>query len=336
MPDFDGLAVAEQIKLHPGLAQHVILMLRPDNRGNPSPEDMATTVCLTKPIRPSDLLDAILEVFDWAPAREGPSEVVSMTTSPFPGSALRILLAEDNVINQSVALGILEQQGHSVIVASNGRVVLSLLEKERFDLVLMDVQMPVMTGLEAVAAIREQERATGAHMPIIAMTAHAMYGDRQRCLDAGMDRYLAKPIRARELLKSIEDLMLGLAETAPDSADLYSNGEVLDRSAMLDCVGGNPQLLRAVIGVYLKNCPALVTQIRSAITREDCEALKLAAHNLKGAASNFLTSSAIQTVTRLEQMGRDSQLMFAGDELSILEKEIARLEPELNALVVGT
>jgi two-component system, sensor histidine kinase and response regulator len=335
MPDLDGLGVAEQINLHPGLAQRVILMLRPDNLGNPCPDDLRITVCLTKPIRPSDLLNAIMAVFDWAPEQEGQSAVVPLSTPPSRRSPLRILLAEDNEINQKVAVGILEQQGHSVTVAANGKLALNAMEKERFDLILMDVQMPVMTGLEAVAAIREQEHATGAHIPIIATTAHAMDGDRQRCLDAGMDRYLAKPIRARELLKSIENLMSGLAETAPSVPDLSSNTALLDRSAMLDCVGGNQELLRAVTGVFLKNCPDLVSQIRSAVAEGDCHALKLAAHTLRGAASNFLTASAIQAATRLEQMGRESQLLSAEDELSTLEKEIARVEPELSTLAMG-
>jgi PAS domain S-box-containing protein len=336
IPDLDGLRVAEQINLHPGLVQHIILMLGPDNLGRSSPEDLRIAVSLTKPIRPSDLLDAIMAVFDWAPEQEGQSAVVPYNTSLSPRSPLRILLAEDNEINQRVAIGILEQQGHSVTLAVNGKLALSALERERFDLVLMDVQMPLMTGLEAVAAIREQEHATGAHIPVIAITAHAMDGDRQRCLDAGMDRYLAKPIRARELLKSIENLMSGLAETAPSLPDLTSNGALLDRSALLDCVGGNQELLRAVIGVFLKNCPGLVSQIRSAVEEGDCEGLILAAHTLRGAASNFLTASAIQAATHLEQMGRESHLLSAEDELSTLEKEIARLEPELNALVAGS
>ena len=335
MPDLDGLSVAAQISLHPGLAEQVILMLRPDNMGNPDPEDLGITVSLTKPIRSSDLLNAIMRAFNWGPEQEGQSAAVPVSTSPSRSSPLHILLAEDNEINQRVAVGILEQQGHSVPVAANGRLALSALEKERFDLILMDVQMPVMTGLEAVAAIRQQEQATGAHIPIIALTAHAMNGDRERCLEAGMDSYLAKPIRSRELLKSIENLMSGLPDTTPAVPELPSNRTLLDRAAMLDCVGGNQELLRAVIGVFLKNCPDLVSRIRSAVAERDGGALRIAAHTLRGAASTFLTASAIQSVIRLEQMGRESQLLSAEDELATLEKEIARVELELRALVMG-
>ena len=335
MPDLDGLSVAAQIKLHPELAQHVILMLRPDDLRNPGPEDLGTSVSLTKPIRSSDLLNTIMKAFDWDPAQEGQSAAVPVTTSPAHRSPLHILVAEDNEINQRVAVGILEHEGHSVPVAANGQLALRALEKERFDLILMDVQMPVMTGFEAVAAIRQQERATGAHIPIIALTAHAMNGDRQRCLDAGMDSYLAKPIRARELLKSIENLMSGLPDATPGVPDLPSTSILLDRASMLDSVGGNQELLRGVIGVFISNCPGLVSRMRSAVAEDDGDALRIAAHNLRGGASTFLTASAIQSVVRLEQMGRESQLLSAEDELSTLEKEIARVELELRAMALG-
>ena len=118
-----------------------------------------------------------------------------------------ILLAEDNVINQKVAVHILEKKGHKVSVANNGQEVLQALKKDRFDLILMDVQMPKIDGLEAVASIREKEIKTGFHIPIIAMTAHALKGDRERCLDAGMDDYIAKPLRAEMLMKKIDDVM---------------------------------------------------------------------------------------------------------------------------------
>lgn len=334
MPDLDGFSVAAQIKLHPEIAKQVILMLRPDDLCSLCPKDLGSTACLTKPIGPSDLLDVITAVVAPTLEQEGQLAAAPAMSRPFKHAPLRILLAEDNEINQRVAVGILEQEGHSVPVAANGQLALRALEKERFDLILMDVQMPVMTGFEAVAAIRERELGTGDHVPIIALTAHAMNGDRQRCLDAGMDSYLAKPIRARELLKSIENLMSGLPE-APSVPDLPSNTALLDRSAMLDCFGGNQTLLGAVIGVFLKNCPDLVSRIRSAVAERDGDALRIAAHNMRGGSSTFLTASAIQSVTRLEQMGRESQLLSSEDELAKLENEIARVELELRALAMG-
>jgi len=335
LPDLDGISVAEHVVRHPGLAQRVILMLRPDNTGNPCPEDLGITVCLTKPIRPSDLLNAIMAIFDWTSEEGVQSPVLPVSTSPSGRLPLRILVAEDNVINQRVAVGILEHHGHSVTVAGNGKLALNALEKDQFDLVLMDVQMPVMTGFEAVMAIRQQEQTTGVHLPIIAMTAHAMNGDRRRCLDAGMDSYLAKPIRARELLEGIENLLSGLSDAAPVVVVRPSTRDTLDRSAMLAGVGGDPDLLREILGVFLETCPELVTQIRSAVAEGDPEALKFAAHSLRGAASHFLTSSAIESAARLERMGQDAQLGSAEDELSALEREIARLQPELSAMATG-
>jgi two-component system sensor histidine kinase/response regulator len=273
-----------------------------------------------------------MSLFDCGPEQEVQAAVAPNSKAPANRSPLRILLAEDNEINQKVAVGILEQHGHSVTVAANGRLALTALQNERFDLTLMDVQMPVMTGLEAVAAIREQEHETGVHMPIIALTAHTMEGDRQRCLDAGMDGYLAKPIRSRELLQSIETLMSGYPETAPSVPDPSSHGVLFDRSAMLDSVGGNLELLRDVVGVFLKNCPDLVSRIRSAVAEGDCDGLRVAAHTLRGSASNFLTASAIQAVTRLEQLAREPQMQSAKVWVLKLEEEIERLEPELVAL----
>jgi two-component system sensor histidine kinase/response regulator len=336
MPGVDGSSVTEQIIHHPGLAQRIILMVRPNNLGNPCPEDIGTVVCLTKPIRPSDLLDAIMSVFEWTPEREGLPTAVPFRTAPSSVAPLRVLVADDNEINQRIAAGILEQEGHSVTVAANGKLALSALEKQQFDLILMDVQMPVMSGLEAVEAIRKQEQADGSHIPIIAMTAHAMNGDRQRCLDAGMDSYLAKPIRAADLLQSIDTLMTVLAEKAPDVLPLPvppSNPELLDRSAMLACVSSNPQLLQTVVALFLKYCPDLLSDVRVAVVAGDCEALKAAAHTFRGSGSNFLSTAAVQAVTRLEQMARESQMLSAADELSTLEKEIALHEPELRALV---
>jgi two-component system, sensor histidine kinase and response regulator len=336
MSDLDGFQVAEQIKLHSGLAGHVILMLRPDSSGDNCPQDLGVSACLTKPIGPSDLLDAIIAVLDGSTRQEGNCPDALLRPSSSPRLQLRILLAEDNEINQRVAVGILEQNGHSVTVAANGKLALIALERELFDLILMDVQMPVMTGFEVVAEIRKRERTTGAHIPVIAMTAHAMNGDRQRCIDAGMDRYLPKPVRAKELLAAIENLLSIPPKTASSAADLpVSNTALLDRSAMLECVGGNEELLQAVVKVFLKNCPDLVSHIRNAVVDGDCGALRIAAHTLRGAASNFLTTPAILATTRLEQMGRESQLLSAEDELSTLEKEIARLQPELSALVAG-
>jgi two-component system sensor histidine kinase/response regulator len=171
-----------------------------------------------KPIRQLELREAVARVLE-ASNQEGAVALVrrsSLDDARDPCSSLRVLLAEDNPVNQRLATRLLEKRGHRDVVASNGRQALEALERASFDLVLMDVQMPEMDGFEATAAIREKEKANGQHLPVIAVTAHAMKGDRERCLAAGMDGYLAKPIRQQELddlLQSYTVHQAGVANT---------------------------------------------------------------------------------------------------------------------------
>jgi CheY-like chemotaxis protein len=159
----------------------------------------------------ADLLDAVLQVLALRPDAEHPAPVITRHSLREGRVPLRILLAEDNHVNQKLASRILEKQGHVVEVAPDGAKALEMLDKQNFDLVLMDAQMPVMDGFEATAAIRRLEEHTRAHIPIIAMTAHAMVGDRQRCLQAGMDGYIAKPVHADDLFETIETVLAAQA-----------------------------------------------------------------------------------------------------------------------------
>jgi PAS domain S-box-containing protein len=213
MPGMDGFSLAERIRQNADLAKATILMLTSGSY----PEDMTRcrevgiTSYLLKPVTQPALLDAIVGALRLSYPRP-PVSLVSPTAFPSKEQRrYRILLAEDNAVNQRLASRILEKQGHTVVVAGTGREALAALDREQFDLALMDVQMPDMGGLEATAAIRACEQATGTHLPIIAMTAHAMKGDREKCLEAGMDGYVCKPVHAQELLRAIDDL-LGPAE----------------------------------------------------------------------------------------------------------------------------
>jgi signal transduction histidine kinase/DNA-binding response OmpR family regulator len=197
MPEMGGPELARLIEQEPRLAGARIIMLTSAERPDGPVED-----CLTKPVTPSELLNAILKVLG---TPTGPREAApKLLPLEDPRRSLRILLAEDNPVNQKLAARMLEKRGHSVAVAGNGLEALEALERERFDLVLMDVQMPEMGGLEAAAAIREQEKSTGAHIPIVALTAHAMSDDRESCLRAGMDDYVTKPVRPQELFEKVE------------------------------------------------------------------------------------------------------------------------------------
>jgi two-component system sensor histidine kinase/response regulator len=203
MPKMDGFGLIERIRQQPELTAATIMMLTSaGHRGDAARcQALGVAAYLLKPIRQSELREAIARVLG---ARELKGAVplvtrYSLQDAREPGASLRILVAEDNAVNQRLATRLLEKRGHRVVVAANGREALAAVDKEKFDLILMDVQMPEMDGFEATAAIRAREKTNGVRLPVIAMTAHAMKGDRERCLEAGMDGYLAKPIRPQEL-----------------------------------------------------------------------------------------------------------------------------------------
>jgi len=214
MPGVDGFELAKQIQQRPELAGVTIMMLSSSNQREDAARcrELGIALYLVKPITASDLLEAIRKVLAQTSAPQGrlslptPQEPLTKPKAQPPDSdqfSLNILLAEDNVVNQRLALRLLEKQGHKVTVAGNGKEALSKLEQEHFDLVLMDVQMPEMNGFEVTTAIRNAEKKSGAHISIVAMTAHAMTGDRERCLEAGMDGYVSKPVQSKELLEEI-------------------------------------------------------------------------------------------------------------------------------------
>ena len=201
MPEMDGFTLAEAIKRNPEWKAATIMMLSSaGQRGDAKRcREIGVAAYLTKPVGQDELVKAILSALSGGPKREISPAVVTRHSLREKSHQLRILLAEDNAVNQKLAVRLLEKRGHTVTVAGNGKEVLAALQADTFDLVLMDVQMPEMDGFEATAAIRELEKVSGNHLAVIAMTAHAMVGDRERCLAAGMDDYLTKPIRPEEL-----------------------------------------------------------------------------------------------------------------------------------------
>jgi signal transduction histidine kinase/CheY-like chemotaxis protein len=207
MPIMDGFQLAEEIRKNPRFSGTAIMMLTSaGQRGDAARcREMGLEGYLTKPVSQSELLDAVLRVAGLKRSERKPALVTRHSLREAVRS-LRILLAEDNAVNQFLATRLLEKQCHHVVTVGNGRAALERLEKETFDLILMDIQMPEMDGFEATAAIRKQEESTGKHLPIVAMTAHAMEGDRERCLAAGMDAYMSKPIHAKDLMDAIENL----------------------------------------------------------------------------------------------------------------------------------
>jgi CheY-like chemotaxis protein len=255
---------------------------------------------------------------------------------------LRVLLAEDNPVNQEVAVQMLERRGHSVIVAENGRQALTAIERHKFDLVLMDVQMPEMGGLEATQLIREKEKSTGAHLPIVAMTAHAMQGDRERCIAAGMDGYLAKPIDPKSFLQTVEGISQqvaqsekGAQEAAAREGSADGNGDgkrALDSAALLEWFSGNRKLLRSIVKTFRDDCPRMMARIRSALAANDANLLADGAHALKGSVGNFGPTAALDTIRDMEKIARQGKLDGAWELYATLEDEIALLLPALHAI----
>jgi CheY-like chemotaxis protein/HPt (histidine-containing phosphotransfer) domain-containing protein len=326
MPEMDGFTLAERIKQNPALADCTLMML--SSAGQPTDAARCRALgiarCLLKPVKQSDLLDAILRAFSAQLTEEEPA--VSVSAAHPAARPLRILLAEDGLVNQQVALGLLRLRGHQVVVAGNGKEALAALEGQPFDAVLMDVQMPEMDGLEATALIRQKERATGAHVPIIAMTAHAMKGDRELCLEAGMDGYISKPIQAKALYDAIESILPRVSEPVrePPPTD-----EVLDWTAAMENVDGDPEFLKELAKLFFTEGAKAMQEIRAAITAADATRLRRAAHTLRGSVACFAAKPAVEAALRLEMMGRDGNLSDAEAAWAALEVEIERLRSAL-------
>ena len=205
MPEMDGFTLAELIQKDPELVGAAIMMLTSAGHVGDAARcrELGISAYLVKPVRQGELLDSIRHVLQKTPEKR-PAPLVTRHTLRETQNRVKILLAEDNAVNQTLALRLLEKRGYAVSIAGDGQAALSALEKEPFDVVLMDIQMPNMDGFQATAAIREAEKSTGGHIPIIAMTAHALKGDEERCIAAGMDAYISKPIRTTELYAAIE------------------------------------------------------------------------------------------------------------------------------------
>jgi two-component system sensor histidine kinase/response regulator len=302
MPDLDGFEVADQISKRPDLAGSTIMMLSSSGlEGDVSRcKALGIAAYLTKPIKATDLCEAICQVFDRTPAPPRPAPLKPAALAA-PARLVTILVAEDNVVNQRVAQGLLSRRGHKVTVVNNGREALDALAREAFDLVLMDVQMPEMGGFEATAAIRAREQETGGHVRIVAMTAHAMNGDRERCVAAGMDGYLSKPLDPRMLFSTVED-------EAPGAPAARVTSQTFDRTAALERLDGNEKKLSDVIGSFLHDCPARLSAIKAAVDARDSDTIRREAQRLKGVASNLSASSLFDAAEILERVGAESRL----------------------------
>jgi len=250
--------------------------------------------------------------------------------------SLRVLLAEDNKVNQNVAARMVKKQGHTVEVADNGKAALAALEKGQFDLILMDIQMPEMDGFEATEAIRVKEQTSGEHIPIVAMTAHAMKGDRERCLRAGMDAYASKPIDRDELFQTFDALIVDISdEPVSESSEVESPQLAFDEQAILARYDDDLEFIAELAGHFRKEEPNLLGKIQGAIQNNDEVALQEAAHTLKGSISNFYAHAAREAAEQLERCAKDGDLDHAGELYTTLEQEIQYFMSALAVLIGG-
>ena len=237
-------------------------------------------------------------------------------------------MAEDNPVNQQLAIGLLNRRGHMVTVADNGQAAVELSEREEFDVVLMDVQMPVMEGFEATRLIRAREQTYGGdrRLPIIALTARAMKGDRELCLAAGMDEYLTKPLRASELYATVDRLAGGSGESEP------AGPTPAETSALLERFQGDRELLRIVASAFLDYLPELLGTLDRSLAAGDLETLQRTAHSLKGSVGNFDHAAAFEAAMRLEHQARAGE----ADQVAATVAEIGRATQLLARLLRAT
>jgi signal transduction histidine kinase/DNA-binding response OmpR family regulator len=345
MPDVDGFSFCEAIRKHPDMADTTVMILSSADSQNHKSRcrELAVAAYLTKPVAQKELRRIIASILPGAQAGgTQPAKVAVLpparTTSPEPTHlpestrSLRILLAEDNEVNQELAVTLLTKRGYSVVVAGDGREALSTLASGEFDLVLMDLQMPEMGGFEATAAIRAHEKTTGRHLPVIAMTAHAMKGDREKCLEAGMDDYVSKPIRIEDLVAAINrSILMSVGETIPQPP-LPIQPRMVNSEDLMVHMQGDMALLGRLVSLFLASAPKKLAAIRAAVEANDALSLAKLAHALKGSVGNFSAEAAVSAARRLESMARDGDLSQAQEAYKDLEDRIERLKPELASL----
>jgi signal transduction histidine kinase/CheY-like chemotaxis protein/HPt (histidine-containing phosphotransfer) domain-containing protein len=341
MPRMDGLELGRTVAADPQLASTRMVLLtsfrekEQENRALNS----GFEAYLAKPVRQASLLSCLVRIVTRAsPTDAASQQAYSMESRSglnnlkprFRGS---VLLAEDNVVNQRVTLGLLSRLGYQVDVVNNGSEVLQALSQKSYSAVLMDCQMPEMDGFEATHAIRQKEKNKGEHVPIIALTANAMKGDKERCLEAGMDGYISKPIRANDLVEAIDKVTWEKHTAMSVPLPETPQSGVFDFQAALERVEGDRDLLIELAGLFVEDSVQLISEIEQSLEACDLKSLERAAHNLKGSVGNLCSQKGYETALKLETIARNGDLKAAGETFAQLEHVIGRLKDELNQLV---
>jgi CheY-like chemotaxis protein/HPt (histidine-containing phosphotransfer) domain-containing protein len=334
MPRMSGYEVAERIRQDESLGRPIVIMLSSEGKRNED-ESGLYNAYLLKPARQALLLETLTGLIR-------SSAVSSKKPEPEKEKPLKpsdvqycVLLAEDNPVNQTLAVRLLEKLGHMVRTVNNGMEAVLAVEEEEFDLVLMDVQMPEMDGIEATVKIRQREVQTGGHLPIIAVTAHAMKGDQERCLDAGMDGYVSKPIHANNLCEKMEKVLNACRrdnEAKPpmeQDEDMDTTAEIFDEAEALDRLDGDRDMLMELLELFEEHCDRMIANVREALGARDCDLLSKAAHTLKGTFGNISAKAAQEAAFRAETAAKDGDILAAGKAVETLLAEVDRLRTRL-------
>ncbi|MBV9123570.1 MAG: response regulator [Planctomycetes bacterium] len=333
MPEKDGFTLAEHLRQNPCLAGAMVMMLTPRGLAGEATRcrELGVDAFLIKPLKQSELRDAILTALRISLHDAHQPGMASAPAVSSPRRCLTILVAEDNAVNQKVAAGLLGKQGHQVILASNGREALTAFDRQPVDLVLMDLQMPDLSGFETTAAIRAREQVQGGRVPILAMTAHAVSGVAERCREAGMDGYLSKPVDPQHLFHTLDQFFP--PGTAGEVAlPLPVPQAPLDQAAILARVGGDLAILQEIIQLFAEDQPRLLAEIRAALAEQNAPRLERAAHKLKGSVSNFAAGPTMAAALRLERLAGTGSLAGADEALEELEAELQHLLKALDQL----
>jgi CheY-like chemotaxis protein/HPt (histidine-containing phosphotransfer) domain-containing protein len=334
MPEMDGVETAQRIKAESLLADAPLVLL--SSVGAPEIAAAARAAgfaaALNKPVRQSTLFNTIIEVLGRPAAETQERRGRAAPVSRDPRLGLRVLVAEDNVVNRKVAVRMLMRWGCHVDAVTNGREALELLAALPYDLVLMDVQMPEMDGLEATAEIRRREAGTDRCIPVIAMTAHAMQGDRERFLAAGMDDYVAKPVKPEDLLRTLSRWGGRVCTEVPASP---RGVESLRLDRLQESCGNDPALEREVLGDFLTLAPELLSRLTTSVATGNDRELASAAHALKGSSRTIGADALAAVCEELETLGREGALDAARDALERARRQFAGLQAALRFYLPG-
>jgi two-component system, sensor histidine kinase and response regulator len=333
MPDMNGFGLVTRIRNLSEMSSMPVLMLSSGARREDADRcrQLGIGSLLSKPVRRKDLLSAIVASLGCHATPQSSTKVLAREFTS-RDREVHILLAEDNRVNQTVASRLLARLGYTLVIANNGYEAIGLLRRQTFDLVLMDVQMPEMDGITATERIREYEKSTHGHIPIIAMTAHIMKEDRTRCLAAGMDGYVTKPLNSEELKAAILTALDETPETEKDTSLVQGKGQTRKArevrwniSKTLEQLGGDETLLREVLDIFLDEAPKHLATLRLAVAQGIAETVETSAHTLKGELGYMGLPEISQTAVEIESMGRSNNVTGAASLLSQFEADLTGL-----------